>query len=189
MKLLRHYFISDDLDDLETFEEQLEAAGITTPQIHVLSLHDEEVAHHDHLNYVQSFMKKDIVHSAELGALVGVVLSVISLVVAYFAGWTESAAGWLPFIFLAVVLLGFCTWEGGLIGMHRPNFHFARFSEALKNDKHIFFIDLQPNQESVLERLQKSHPHIEMAGTGSATPYWLVWFEDKIPKFFSKTFP
>ncbi len=112
MKLLRHYFISDDLDDLETFEEQLEAAGITTPQIHVLSLHDEEVAHHDHLNYVQSFMKKDIVHSAELGAVVGVVLSTTSLIVAYYAGWTDSAAGWVPFIFLAIVLLGFCTWEG-----------------------------------------------------------------------------
>ena len=33
----RHYFISDNLDDLEVFEEQLEAAGISTPQIHVLS--------------------------------------------------------------------------------------------------------------------------------------------------------
>ena len=83
MKLLRHYFISNNLDDLEAFEEQLEAAGITTPQIHVLSLHDEEVAHHDHLNYVQSFMKKDIVHSAELGAVFGICLSAISLIVAY----------------------------------------------------------------------------------------------------------
>lgn len=189
MKLLRHYFISDNLDDLEIFEEQLEAAGVTTPQIHVLSLHDREVAHHEHLNYVQSFMKKDIVHSTELGALVGICLSAISLIVAYLAGWTESAAGWVPFIFLAIVLLGFCTWEGGLIGMHRPNYHFARFSEALKNDKHIFFIDLEPSQEAILERLQQSHPQLELAGTGSATPYWLIVLEDKIPKFFSKTFP
>jgi hypothetical protein len=37
MDLLRHYFISDSLDDLEVFEEQLEAAGVATPQIHVLS--------------------------------------------------------------------------------------------------------------------------------------------------------
>ena len=35
MPMLRHYFISNDLDDLETFEEQLEAAGVSTPQIHV----------------------------------------------------------------------------------------------------------------------------------------------------------
>ncbi len=188
MKMLRHYFISNNLDDLEVFEEQLEAAGIATPQIHVLSLHDEEVAHHEHLNYVQSFMKKDIIHSTELGALVGVCLATISLIVAYFAGWTETAAGWVPFIFLAILLLGFCTWEGGLIGMHRPNYHFARFSEALKDDKHIFFIDLEPSQERILGEVLPSHPQVELAGTGSATPHWLIVLEDKIPKFFKTTF-
>jgi hypothetical protein len=30
MKMLRHYFISSNLDDLEVFEEQLEAAGVST---------------------------------------------------------------------------------------------------------------------------------------------------------------
>ena len=38
MKMLRHYFISNSLDDLEVFEEQLEAAGVSTPQIHVLKI-------------------------------------------------------------------------------------------------------------------------------------------------------
>jgi hypothetical protein len=189
MRLLRHYFISDNLDDLEVFEEQLEASGVTTPQIHVLSLHDQEVAHHDHLNYVQSFMKKDIIHSTELGAVVGVCVAAISLIVAYLAGWTESAAGWIPFIFLAIALLVFCTWEGGLIGVEKPNYHFARFSDALKNDKHIFFIDTEPNQEAVLNQVLQSHSQVELAGTGSATPHWLVVLEDKIPRFFKHTFP
>ncbi len=97
MKLLRHYFISDNLDDLEVFEEQLEASGVTTPQIHVLSRHETDVAHHDHLNYVQSFMKKDIVHSTELGALVGVSAAALSLIIANLVGWTDSPAGWVPF--------------------------------------------------------------------------------------------
>ena len=42
MQLLRHYFISDDLDDLELFEEQLESAGVSTPQIHVLSRDEDD---------------------------------------------------------------------------------------------------------------------------------------------------
>ena len=37
MKVLRRYFISDDLDDLDVVEEQLESAGVSTPQIHVLT--------------------------------------------------------------------------------------------------------------------------------------------------------
>ena len=35
--MLRHYYISDDLDDLEAVELELEGKGVSTPQIHVLS--------------------------------------------------------------------------------------------------------------------------------------------------------
>ena len=96
MKMLRHYFISNSLDDLEVFEEQLEAAGVSTPQIHVLSKRDAEVHQHPHLHEVESFMKNDIVHSTIQGALIGICAFVLVLVIAYFAGWTKTAAGWMP---------------------------------------------------------------------------------------------
>ena len=35
MNMQRHYFIGTSLDELEDFEDQLEAAGISMPQIHV----------------------------------------------------------------------------------------------------------------------------------------------------------
>src|SRR3989440_12860411 len=113
MKCLRHYFISNSLDDLEVFEEQLEAAGVSTPQIHVLSKHDAEGHQHPHLHEVESFMKNDIIHSTIQGALIGICAFVLVLVVAYFSEWTPTAAGWVAFFFLAVLVLGFCTWEGG----------------------------------------------------------------------------
>src|SRR5438034_6411231 len=93
MKMLRHYFISDSLDDLEVFEEQLEAAGVSTPQIHVLSRNDAEVHQHPHLHEVESFMRNDIVHSTIRGALVGLGGAVLVLSVAYVAGWTQTAIG------------------------------------------------------------------------------------------------
>ena len=148
MKMLRHYFISDSLDDLEVFEEQLEAAGVSSSQIHVLSRADAEVEHHHHLHEVQSFMKNDIVHSTIRGAVVGLVAFVLVLAIAYFAGWTECAVGWMPFIFLAIVLLGFCAWEGGLLGIQRPNHDFSRFDQALSGGKHVLFVDLEQHQEA-----------------------------------------
>ena len=179
MKMLRHYFISDSLDDLEVFEEQLEAAGVSSSQIHVLSRADAEVEHHHHLHEVQSFMKNDIVHSTIRGAVVGLCAFVLVLAIAYFAGWTESAVGWMPFIFLAVVMLGFCTWEGGLRGIQEPNHDFARFEQALREGKHIFFMDLEPQQEPILEEVLKSHPQVELAGTGSSAPHWLIALQQK----------
>ena len=102
----RHFYISENLDDLEAVEHELEGSGVATPQMHVLSQNDADVQHH-HLNEVEAVLKKDVVHSMEMGAVIGVIAASIVLLVAYFAGWTESAAGWMPFIFLSVIILGF----------------------------------------------------------------------------------
>ena len=191
MSLLRHYFISDDLDDLEVFEVQLEEAGIESSQIHVLTHdeHDMEVANHVHLHSVQSFMKKDVVHSTIVGAIVGVFVFVIVLVVANVAGWTDSPAGQMPFIFLAVASLGFCAWSGGLRGIQEPNHHFRRFEKALNNGKHVFFTDLNPDQEDILDKVLMSHPKVVLAGTGSSPPGWIVALQTKIPWFFREVWP
>jgi hypothetical protein len=179
MKMLRHYFISDSLDDLEVFEEQLEAAGVATPQIHVLSRNDAEVHRHPHLHEVESFMTKDIVHSTIRGAVVGLCGAALVLIVAHLAGWTQTAVGWMPFIFLALVVLGFCTWEGGLFGIQTPNHNFRRFEKALNDGKHVFFVDLEPQQEAILEKVLKSHPQVELAGTGPSTRHWLITLQQK----------
>ena len=85
----RHYYISDDLDDLEVVESDLESAGVTTPQIHVLSEDDAGLDEH-HLHKVEAVLKKDVVHGTELGALVGVVAAAAVLAIAYFSGLTET---------------------------------------------------------------------------------------------------
>lgn len=180
MKMLRHYFISDNLDDLEVFEEQLESAGVSTPQIHVLSNKDSEVEHHHHLHEVQSLMKKDVVQSMIIGSLVGIAASTTVIGVAYFTGLPEKTVGWAPFIFLAIVLLGFCTWEGGFLGIQLPNRNFRRFEKILEQGKHIFFVDLEPQQENILEELVKKHPGLEMAGTGASAPHWIITLQKKL---------
>lgn len=177
--MLRHYFVSDDLDELELLERQLEAAGISPPQIHVLSVDDAEVERH-RVHEVQSLMKKDIVRSTKRGALIGLCAFALVFAVAYFAGWTKTAVGWTPFVFLAVVLLGFCAWEGGLIGIEKPNHNFARFEQALREGKHVFFVDLDARQDAVLEKVLKSHPRVQRAGTGSSMPYWLIALQHRV---------
>ena len=136
--MLRHYYISDDLNDLQAVETELKAKGVSTPQIHVLSENDAEVEKH-HLHAIEAVLKQDVVHSTTVGAVIGLVAAISLLVVTYLVDWHTTAAGWLPFGFLAVIVLGFCTWEGGLIGIQIPNHQFKRFQKLLKQGKHIFF--------------------------------------------------
>jgi hypothetical protein len=178
----RHYYVSDDLDDLEAIELELEDNGVDTPQIHVLS-NDHAGAEHHHLHEVEAVLKKDVVHGTEVGAAIGVMAAILVLIVAYFSGLTDTAAGWMPFIFLAVIILGFCTWEGGLFGIQEPHTDFKRFDNALRKGKHVFFVDVDENQESILEKVASGHPRLRPAGIGAATPGWVVHGQQRWHKF------
>ncbi|MBU3620063.1 hypothetical protein [Polynucleobacter sp. CS-Odin-A6] len=180
MKLLRHYFISNNLDDLDLFEKQLGKEAISPIQIHVLSNDVEGVLEHPHLYGVGSFMKLDIVRSGFIGAAVGACIFSAVLMLTQYLGWYKSGAGWVPFIFLALILFWFCVWEGGFIGIQRKNTLFGKFKQVLKDGLHVFYIDLYPSQELALQQILKLHPEVIFAGTGKADPHWLVVLNQKI---------
>lgn len=169
----RHYYISDNLNDLEQLESELEAGGIATEQIHVLSERDAEVEQHQ-LHDVPSILKQDVIHSGKLGGLIGIALAAAILLLAWLNDWGSTAAGWIPFIFLAAVLLGFSVWEGSLFGLQQPNSAFRRFADRLHEGKHLFFVDVSQAQEPILAQAIAHHPRLELAGTGQASPEWAV---------------
>lgn len=190
MKMTRYFFISDDLGDLDTFEEELERADLVTEQVHVLTL-DNGHTEHRHLHEVTDLMKTNVLHSMIYGAAVGLIVSILILILAHYAGWTQTAAGWLPFIFLAVIALGFFTWEGGLWGLDTPNMHFKRFEKIIRSGKHLFFVDVVPGKghRKALQSLLKQHPNIQSAGTAHGAPHWIVNWHHGLKRFFSETFP
>jgi hypothetical protein len=177
----RYYFIGDDLDDVATAERALLAKGVAAQQIHVLSLADAD-AERRHLHDVQSLMKRDVIHSAEIGALIGLAASIVAIAIVQFTG-LAAKVGWVPFVFLAVVLLGFFTWEGGLIGIQLPNSRFRRFEKALRAGEHVFFVDVEASQEDMLRQIMAVHSSLRPAGTGSSSPRWLVGLQQNARKF------
>lgn len=180
MKLLRHYFISSNLDDLDLFGKQLEKDAISPIQIHVLSKDAQGVNQRPHLYGVGSFMKLDIVRSGLIGAAVGTCVFSTILMLTYYLDWYKTGAGWAPFIFLALILFWFCIWEGGFIGIQRKNALFGKFKKVLKDGLHVFYVDLYPSQELALTQILKLHDKIILAGTGKADPTWLVMLNKKI---------
>lgn len=177
----RHYYISNDLDDLEIVERDLEASGVTTPQIHVLSEDDAGVEQH-HLHQVEAVLKKDVVHGTERGAIIGVIGAAAVLLLAWLSGLTDTYT-WVPAIFLAVIVLGFCTWEGGLIGIQEPHVDFKRFQDELRKGKHVLFVDVDPEQEAILRKVVAGHPRLKDAGEGQSTPRMVVRFQDRWSRF------
>lgn len=168
----RHFFISDDLDDLEVIERQLEDAGVTTPQIHVLSEDDAGVKAH-RLNDVEAVLRRDVVHGTELGAVVGVIGAAIILGTAWATGLPETIT-WVPPVFLSIIILGFCTWEGGFIGIQQPHTDFARFQDTLRSGGHVLLVDVSTQQEHILQQVVGQHPKLSDAGEGHSAPGWFL---------------
>lgn len=161
--MMRHYYIADDLDELERVEQELETAGIKESHIHVLSDSPVDVENH-HLHTVNTLEQQDIVHSTEVGAIFGVVGALSVLALASFMGWAQGAAGWIPFVFLSLVILGFCTWEGGLIGIQKTNINYLPFQKMLHEGKHVLLVDSGRKQKELLKKVILAHPQLQDAG-------------------------
>jgi len=184
----RHYFISNNLDDLDRIEDNLERRGIAKPQIHVLSRDDAGVDTHEHLHNIQSVFKQDVVNGTIVGATIGVLAACLVIAVAYISKLPETYT-WMPFYFLAIVLLGFATWTGGFYGIQTPNKEFKRFQQDLADGKHVFIIDVDPSQEDIINQLKIDNPQLISAGSGHATPRWVVKGQQSFHDITTKTFP
>ena len=169
----RRFFLSDDLDELDRLEQALVDAGLATPQIHVLSRDDAGVARREHLTPVEAVLRKDVVRGTEVGAVVGILGAGLVLGFAYASG-IAAAVGWVPFIFLAIVVLGFCTWEGGLFGIQEPHSEFSRFSDELAGGSHLLLVDVSPREEDILDKVASWHTGVRPAGDGFAAPELVV---------------
>ena len=178
----RHYYVSDNLNDLEKVEEELEANDVFIGQIHVLSDDDAGLQRHEHLHAVPSIMKQDFVRATERGAVVGAGMAALVLMVVSLTRLPESV-GWPPFVLLAIVMFGFCIWESSFLGFQSRNVKFIRFEGDLHKGKHVFFVDIESHQESVLDEVLKAHPKLSPAGTGDATPDWLLQLQCHWYKF------
>ena len=184
----RHYYLSNNLDQLDRIEDELEHHGIVRPQIHVLSKDDSGVETHRHLHNIESVLKQDVVHGTMLGGLIGILAAALVLLIGYLSRLPETYT-WIPFMFLAIVMFGFVTWSGGFYGIQTPHREFRRFQKDLDAGKHVFIIDVDPGQEQLIRQMEYEHPELVRSGTGEATPRWIVMGQQTFKDFTTTTFP
>ena len=177
----RHFYLSDNLADLEGLAKDLERNDIEWPHIHILSNNEAGVENRQ-LHGVESLLRQDVVPSTLIGLSVGVLMALIPLLAAYFFG-LEWGYLWVPVVFLSIILLGFCTWEGGLIGFQRPHREFRRFYKALARGKHVLIIDVPSEQQNTVHDVLAEHPEVRAAGGDGTAPKWFIGAQKGWHKF------
>jgi hypothetical protein len=154
------YYLTDNLDELEDVHDELIDSGFRDEQIHVMSDEESELPKH-HLQSVNVFAKTDIVRSTLRGAAIGITLSALVLLAPVIFE-LNTPIGMVPFVFAAIVVLGFSTWEGGLWGIQEPNSRFKKFFERFKHGEHLLIVDFNDQQEEFVRQAERKHPSLQV---------------------------
>lgn len=166
----RYYFVTDNLDDLAAVEDDLKAYGISPLQMHLLSLADAEV---DKLGLANtlSIQRTNVMTAMGRGFLTGLAL-VAALVVGFWLFGVQASTSWMMVSVLCVIVLGFCTWEGGLKGFQEPSQQQQRFRQYLESGKHLFYVDVNNKQKDAVGSVVKTHRHLQPMGSEKGEADW-----------------
>lgn len=154
-------YLTNDIDELEAAEHDLEVNGVPRSHIHILSENDTALVEHDLPGYSE-WSKRDIFYFGSRGAMIGLALSSIALIGGYLYGVSDPTT-WIVLTFISAMVVGFCSWEGGLIGVNKLNHAFSKYAVALKNGAYLLVIDTTSEQEEKVARYSiESHPRLRV---------------------------
>ena len=135
----RLLFVASSLESIENVEHDLVGGGISESHIHLLSSQPDE-ADRRNLHEVSSLAKSDVYQSTLKGIPFGIVLSSLVLALTYYYSWYVQFT-WVPFIFLAILVMGFSCWEFGLWGIQHRNKELSQFDNTIGDGRHVLLID------------------------------------------------
>lgn len=159
----RLYFVAKSLDNVETMENSLVDEGVGSSDLHLLS-NDHDGAERRHLHEVPSIIQSNLVNSSVNGFLIGLALSSVVMLLTYFYGWHTDAT-WVPFIFLAILILGFSCWEGGLWGIQHRKPEFSTFDDVLDSGSHVLLIDAEDADSDKIRSICLNNDGVVYAGS------------------------
>ena len=163
----RLYFLANTLDNVSQVSEDLHQQGIDDWHIHVLS-RNEAGLYRRHIHSTHLFQQSDIIHSGELGALIGGGIGLLSALLLELWIPLEPPLSTPILALIAGVFTLFGTWSGGLAGITRENYKTTRFHDDIEKGKHLIMIDVSKQQEAVVRQyIARYHPQIAMAGEDS----------------------
>ncbi|AMO57286.1 hypothetical protein [Endozoicomonas montiporae] len=179
----RLYYLTGTLNSVSQISEDLHHTGVTDWHIHVLSK-NEAGLYHRHIHSANLFQQNDVIHSGELGAILGGILGLVTaFILHHLLPFISEPVPPLVLLMVAGVMTLFGAWSGGLAGAMRDNYKIAQFHDDIEQGKHLIMVDVhKPQEQQVRQQLRQYHPEALLAAIGSS---WILpfnrrfWFSPK----------
>ena len=164
----RLYFLLPSLSSAQSSVDGLLLARVEARHIHVLGKRGMDLGD---LPLATVFQKTDLVHGAQLGALIGAALGILSGValVAFPPGTLHFELATI--LVLALVGTAFGLWVASLIGAAVPNTRLKQFEVDIEQGRLLLMVDVPFGHESRIAELVSRHsPSATFAGTEPSIP-------------------
>ena len=166
-----------DLPCAQKLNELVESQGVSHNHIHIAHK-DHLTLQKKHLNDLSFLEEYDTVHSGERGFLVGIILTVLAGLSVYELMEGHPVASMIT-LFACLVVLGYSTWLGGLIGASSDNYRLQPFHDHLDKGGSVVMLDVAPDSASTLMHTVAQHmPEAVPAGRSQTldNPFKGSWF-------------
>jgi len=164
----RLYFLLPNLGSARNVVEGLLLARIETRYIHVLAKRGVDLGD---LPMASVFQKTDVVHGAQIGALIGAGLGALTglLLVAFPPGTLTFEL--VTILVLALVGAVFGLWVASLAGAAVPNTRLRRFEAWIEQGQLLVMVDVPFGQQGKIAGIVNRHsPAANFAGTEPSIP-------------------
>ncbi|WP_062270340.1 hypothetical protein [Endozoicomonas arenosclerae] len=161
--MIRILYRLPDLTCAQKLNQLVESQGVSHNRIHIAHK-DHLTLHKEDLNDLSFLEEYDTVHSGERGFLVGIILTVLVGLSVYELMEGHPIASIIT-LFASLVVLGYSTWLGGLIGASSDNYRLQPFHDHLEQGGSVVMLDIDADSAPKLMNAIAHHiPEAEPAG-------------------------
>ena len=164
--MIKQLYLLPDLNSSEQLAEIIKSAGVPHNRIHIAHKNhaESQKRHLNDLNFLEEF---DTIHSGERGFLVGAILAVLVGVSVYefLEGYPIAS---VITLFSCLIVLGYSTWLGGLIGASSDNYRLQPYHDHLDQGGSLIMVDVNTRNDAEIRSLVASaFPEAESVGSSS----------------------
>ena len=165
--MIKQLYLLPDLNSSERLAEIIESAGVPHNRVHIAHK-DHAEAQKRHLNDLTFLEEFDTIHSGERGFLVGAILAIlVGLSVYEFLDGHPVAS--VITLFSCLIVLGYSTWLGGLIGASSDNYRLQPFHDHLERGGSLVMVDVDiRNDADIRSLVANAFPEARPVGSSSA---------------------
>ncbi|MGQ9424473.1 hypothetical protein ACXYTJ_00815 [Gilvimarinus sp. F26214L] len=159
-----YYYLSPNLASTERISEDLHQSGVSDWFMHIICKDEAGLCRKQlhSSNYLETL---DLVRHGLIGAICGLATGIGMAALATVFNPFGAELSTLAYAGIIILMTGFGTWQGGLVGISMENKKLEKFHHEVEAGKYLILVYAHKSkEENVARMMTKLHPEAKLVG-------------------------